>query len=424
MDQRLRIKNLILTALILHGLSSAQKHQFMDGDQKQTNIEQFQLLLSPMISGDDNKITLKSFIILPNYALQFLKENDGFQSRFESRISLLDKDGKQIDSYSFDQTLTAEDYMETIRKNNWYIIEHDFTVLSEKYKVVGEVLDSDTRKRGIEEKEIDLSNYNTDFFLMDPVVLTRVKGTWQGEINLIPTLSNEIQLQQHSIEIRLSGKIKPENFSIVINLFDQKNSLITSLDTLYKNSGHYFNEMVNLPLGELSGLRSKIKVTLSQAKNKSEKEIDLIIKRPGVSEQISNIDEALDQMKYILTNEEHVLLNKSKGKDRDELFAKFWKDRDPNPETTANELMDQYYLRVHYANDHFTSFSPGWQTDMGMIYILFGAPDDIERVFMSSNQNAKQTWHYYRINRSFIFYDENGFGDFRLTSPYMYGQIW
>jgi len=35
----------------------------------------------------------------------------------------------------------------------------------------------------------------------------------------------------------------------------------------------------------------------------------------------------------------------------------FWKERDPNPNTTINELMDQYYLRVKYANEHFTTFS-------------------------------------------------------------------
>ena len=52
------------------------------------------------------------------------------------------------------------------------------------------------------------------------------------------------------------------------------------------------------------------------------------------------------------------------------------------------------------------------------------SPDDIERIFMSSDRNANQTWHYYRINRSFTFYDQNGFGDYRLTTPYITGRAW
>ena len=106
------------------------------------------------------------------------------------------------------------------------------------------------------------------------------------------------------------------------------------------------------------------------------------------------------------------------------LFYQFWKDRDPSPGTVVNELMDQYYYRVSYTNEHFTSFSPGWKTDMGMIYILFGPPDDTQRSFSTGNRNTYETWYYYTINRNFSFYDENGFGDFNLTTPYYRGVGW
>ena len=43
---------------------------------------------------------------------------------------------------------------------------------------------------------------------------------------------------------------------------------------------------------------------------------------------------------------------------------------------------------------------------------------------MNSNRNDQQNWYYYRINRSFTFLDENGFGDYRLTTPYIYGRTW
>ncbi len=43
---------------------------------------------------------------------------------------------------------------------------------------------------------------------------------------------------------------------------------------------------------------------------------------------------------------------------------------------------------------------------------------------MNNSRNANQTWHYYRINRNFTFYDENGFGDYRLSTPYIYGRAW
>jgi GWxTD domain-containing protein len=193
---------------------------------------------------------------------------------------------------------------------------------------------------------------------------------------------------------------------------------------VFTNSEKFFNHQLNLPVNNMQGLRAKLYVELEQEDQSEKQSIELKIKRPGVSSHIRDVEEAMDQMRYILTSDERSKFSKVKKNDREELFYTFWKERDPTPETAINELMEQYYSRVRYANEHFTSFTPGWRTDMGMIYILFGPPDDIERIFMSSDRNANQTWHYYRINRSFTFYDQNGFGDYRLTTPYITGRAW
>ena len=111
-------------------------------------------------------------------------------------------------------------------------------------------------------------------------------------------------------------------------------------------------------------------------------------------------------------------MKNSKRKEREKLFRSFWKKRDPTSNGFHNELMEEYYRRVHYANEHFTSFQPGWESDMGMIYILFGAPDDVERINSHSERKVFEVWHYLEINRNFTFVDENGFGDFRLQTPF------
>jgi len=64
--------------------------------------------------------------------------------------------------------------------------------------------------------------------------------------------------------------------------------------------------------------------------------------------------------------------------EREQFIGIFWHKRDPTPDTEENEYRDQYYERVAYANEHFTSGKPGWMTDRGRIYIKFGKPDEIE----------------------------------------------
>ena len=108
-------------------------------------------------------------------------------------------------------------------------------------------------------------------------------------------------------------------------------------------------------------------------------------------------------------------------KEKKEKFIKFWKQRDPSPATTENEIMNEYYKRIRYSNEHFSGFMDGWKTDMGMVFILFGPPNDIERHPFEIQSKPYEIWYYYEINRTFVFVDETGFGDYRLLTPYYEG---
>jgi len=62
--------------------------------------------------------------------------------------------------------------------------------------------------------------------------------------------------------------------------------------------------------------------------------------------------------------------------EREQFIEQFWLRRDPNPDTEVNEYKEEYYQRVAYANENFSSGIPGSKTDRGRIYILYGQPDE------------------------------------------------
>ena len=64
--------------------------------------------------------------------------------------------------------------------------------------------------------------------------------------------------------------------------------------------------------------------------------------------------------------------------EREQFIRDFWSMRDPSPDTEENEYKDEYYERMAYADEHFTSGRPGRLSDRGRIYIKFGKPDSIE----------------------------------------------
>src|ERR671923_177063 len=82
---------------------------------------------------------------------------------------------------------------------------------------------------------------------------------------------------------------------------------------------------------------------------------------------------------YIITDEERKAFKKLATDDERERFIEeFWRRRDPDPDTDENEYREEYYERIAYANEHFASGIPGWKTDRGRIYIMFGKPDEID----------------------------------------------
>jgi GWxTD domain-containing protein len=82
---------------------------------------------------------------------------------------------------------------------------------------------------------------------------------------------------------------------------------------------------------------------------------------------------------YIITDEERAAFKQlSNDEERDNFIEAFWQRRDPTPDTEENEFKEEHYRRIAYANEHFAAGVPGWKTDRGRMYIVYGPPDEID----------------------------------------------
>lgn len=86
-----------------------------------------------------------------------------------------------------------------------------------------------------------------------------------------------------------------------------------------------------------------------------------------------------EDVAYIVTPEEKDVFRRLTTDDeREKFIEQFWDRRNPNPLSSENSFKSEHYRRIAYANDHFASGRPGWKTDRGRIYILFGKPDEVK----------------------------------------------
>lgn len=126
-----------------------------------------------------------------------------------------------------------------------------------------------------------------------------------------------------------------------------------------------------------------------------------------------NLNTAIDMLRYIVDRETIREMRRGSDAEKEAKFRAFWDERNPTPETEFNELMAEYYRRIDYAFDNFSTPNvPGYESDQGKIYITHGEPERIRRSF-PVNEPAREIWEY--PDQSFVFEARTGFGDFELV---------
>jgi GWxTD domain-containing protein len=86
-----------------------------------------------------------------------------------------------------------------------------------------------------------------------------------------------------------------------------------------------------------------------------------------------------EDVRWIITDEERAAFKQlSNNEERDQFIEQFWLRRDPTPDTPENEYKEEHYRRIAYTNEHFAAGIPGWKTDRGRMYIMYGPPDSTD----------------------------------------------
>ena len=137
-----------------------------------------------------------------------------------------------------------------------------------------------------------------------------------------------------------------------------------------------------------------------------------------------------EDVAYLIDEREHAaLLSLKTDPEREHFVEQFWERRNPTPGSPDNAFKNEHYRRIGYADMHFGwRKTPGWKTDRGRVYIMFGPPEEIKshpegRLAGSSLQATgvpTDQWLYHSIkgigtNVIMEFVDQAKTGDYRMT---------
>src|ERR1700722_15059530 len=137
---------------------------------------------------------------------------------------------------------------------------------------------------------------------------------------------------------------------------------------------------------------------------------------------------------YIISPEERsAFVHLQTNEEREQFIEAFWQRRNPDPDSPENTFKEEHYRRIAYTNEHYASGIPGWKTDRGRIYIIWGPPDEKEEHTQgdqwtrpmdqgggTTSTYAYEDWTYRYAeglgeNFEMEFVDPTGTGEFHLT---------
>ena len=406
-------------SLITGGISLSYLHAQDDSQEQSVQIPDIPKLYFDVLNFSSDRPgegRLDAYVEVPYEALHFSKDNSLFRTAYDVTIDVLDSTDKLVIEKYWTETIETQDYDESVSPRAGHVSQKSFTLYPGKYTLAVQVSDHDTRKIIRKKRTVIVREFSHSPFAISDMMLVSRLDTVGGKKVVSPNISaNVADLKAGFFTFfELYNRVAADSARVNLRVRNGKGEVVQSdtvIEAVASERKSVFIKVRNdkLVAGEyvLEALVEPLHAKETTANVQALSSRSFIIHWRGLPVSIVDLDLAIDQLQY-MTEKEKV----------DEIRdAPPEKKRDPTPNTERNELMEEYYNRVAYANKHFSHYLDGWKTDMGMVYIIFGTPSNIERHPFDIDAKPYEVWTYYEHSREFVFVDATGFGDYRLQNP-------
>jgi len=383
-------------------------------------------------AGDlsENESRVDLYVQVPYEFLQFTKGDNYYSAKYEVTVSIFTPKGKLVTEKGWTHEVKTNNFNETISRAYWDVSSSFIKLPLGDYKISVQVIDLDTKRGFRKEGFVTVRNFTKNPITMSDIMMVSSVKIENETKTIIPNISKTITSTNQNFYLFFevynnTDKDDSINITYKINRIKKKKKIesinvysggATEFVKPGKNSIIVEVKNPNLGFGDyIIFVEARLK---SNSDNYSIAQTPFLVRWHEFPELISDLDKAIEQLVYIAKPEEINYIKSAQDEaEKERRFLEFWRKKDPTPNTLKNELMEEYYGRVKYANEHFSHYIEGWKTDMGMVYIIFGPPSSVDRHPFDIDSKPYEIWYYYEINRRFIFLDETGFGDYRLITP-------
>ncbi|HET6568359.1 MAG TPA: GWxTD domain-containing protein [Rhodothermales bacterium] len=381
---------------------------------------------------------------VPGRGLQFVSVGGAFKASYDVTATFyaVDENGQQrklVETESWSHSVSTPSFAATQSSELADQALGSVALAPGRYVVSVRVEDKETGQSSVQEVPVNVRSLNRPVAVSDLILISAYDARQNA---ITPIIGATVPTSQPSFKLFYEIYARqPERVRVVREVVrTHQGGSARSLRTIFGllGSGNETDDVaytrqeatslkpgrtpyvVEIPMGKLQAgdylLRVRVEDEQGNVLDSAEKMITA--EWSGLADHIANVDQAIDQLKYIAKDKDLAYIRAGRnGQERLSRFDAFWKKRDPTPGTDRNERMEEYYYRITYANRRFLNPGGGWNTDRGQVLVLFGEPDRVDRHTDDFQVKPYEVWYYQRIGKKFIFVDNSGHGDFHLLIP-------
>lgn len=355
----------------------------------------------------------------PYGMLKFVKKDTLYVTRYQLSISLSEAKSQFHKTETVTNEIKVSTFTETksLEKEIFHLVK--FTVPAHKYLMDVQLEDLETSYSNSEQHTVEVPDYQKDkigisnpLFVNKPFVENEVPSFYSSDRTIVANFDSGfyVHVEVYQQDPHPAAQIQWSFLRDGRTLVTQNHQEIQSNKTILPLTIPVTSD--KLPPGKYV-----IDFSIESGISKGNKKINVSILWRNRPIGALDLEKAVVQMEYMLPKTQYDILISKKGEEQRAYFMELWKANDPTPATPENELVEEYYFRVDYANLNFSTVSAeGWRTDRGRIYILLGPPDRINRHYREFDTPPYELWIYNNLNRKYYFSDKNNTGDFKLVS--------
>ena len=350
----------------------------------------------------DNQTYRLFFLIeLQHDFLQYIYSGEKYTANTEFEINITNNSTNQLQSKISKSEFILNDFETTNRKDLFHFTMDSLDIQPGKYEVVFKYRDINGKgtqhiyKFQIHLPEVDkfyaspiLFTYPGKNFIVDPDIF----NTQPSALRSYWEFDKELGIQFNTWQAQSDATVK---MNLSIKDEDQENSIFT-VDTVLTGKSQSKSLLLTFSKNLFFEKEYQIDITYTTPSDTVEQKFPLKIVWFDKPRSLWNLDFAIGPIRYLIEDDK-AYDDFTKGNEKEKLskFKEFWEEKDPTPDTPFNELQYEFYSRVDSANVKFSRRRyPGWMTDIGKIYILYGEPDEVVDNSLAPIKDPFLRWIY------------------------------